>query len=621
MATLTDQAAADVNKQQIADNTALIIEELEKTATDIAALAEFTIDEQFDFDPIELSPLLMFGLKDHAQLYPKWYNQDPSAISYGNFSPSGKLVNTDIPTELTDELQEAPIDTDVPAFPTDINLPEALELEQNYTVPISPVVEDVLVPDAPPLDTVLVPVLNNVDIPDFYEPNIPLYEAELPVIPDDFASPANEFEFDGGATAFTSPEIEALETMLLDDLENGGYGIYHENEEDIFNREIDRETSLALSAEHELIDSYASRGFLIPNGVLMQQMKKLQQDTQSKITGINRDTAIQRADLVRATRLSTQENVISLSQVLSTYQGFAYERLLKAEQFAASYAIESFNAAVSVYNLNIELYDSNVRSFIAQVNAEVAKLEVNKVQLEAAQLAQSLNESTIALYNAQLSGLQISVNIFNSQLAGTKIRAEIQNDKLQKYRIEFDIYQAEIQVDITRIALQKAQIDNESARVEFYRAELAAYIAKLDSAKTQEGIYLARYDAEVRRKGIELEIYSKKEELYQTQLKQESDDVQMRLELYNGDNTQYDTRTTAYKAYINATIDQEGYNSREKQTDLNWAKMNEEIRQRALVNEITLETEVLRTRVDSIAKITNALSASVNYSDINVSEG
>jgi hypothetical protein len=620
MASLTTEQMNIDNKAQLDASAALVIEELEKTSGDIAKLAEFEIDTQFDFKPIEISPLLLFGLDVHAKQNPNYYDKFPATISYGDFAPSGKLVSTDIPEELTEALEEAPIDTDVPAFPTNINLPEALELEQNYSVPVAPVVEDVLVPDAPPLDTVPVPVLNNVEIPDFYEPNIPLYESELPVIPDDFASPANEFEFDGGAIAFTSPEIEALETMLLDDLENGGYGIYHEDEENIFNREIDRETSLALSAEHELIDSYASRGFLIPNGVLMQQMKKLQQETQSKITGINRDTAIQRADLVRATRLSTQENVISLSQVLSTYQGFAYERLLKAEQFAASYALESFQAAVDVYNLRIGLYDSNVRSFVAQVQAEVAKLEVNKVQLEAAQLAQSLNESTIALYNAQLNGLQISVNIFNSQLAGTKIRAEIQNDKLQKYRIEFDIYQAEIQVDITRIALQKAQIDNESARVDFYKAELAAYLAKLDASKTQESIYLARFDAELKRKAVELEVYSKKEELYQTQLKQELDDINARMNVYSNDNTFYADRTQAYQAYISATIEQEGYNSREKETDLNWLFKNEEIRQQALLNQINANNEVLKQRVDSVSAIADALGASISHSDIVVSE-
>lgn len=621
MASLTEAPDNVINKAHLDTAATDLKVELDLAADAISKLAQFEIEEQFEYSPIEIDQALYFGIKEHAHIDPAlWGIRNPSDnISFAGFSPNGELKPTDIPSDLTDTLEEAIIDSDVPAFPSDINLPEALELDQNYTKPTAPNVEVTVVPDAPADEVVNVPVLNDVVLPTLYEANIPLYEAALPVIPDDFASPANEFEFDGGATAFTSPEIEALEAILLDDLENGGYGVLHTDEEDIFNREVDRETSLAQAAEDELIDSFGSRGFLIPSGVLLDQIGKLQQATQNKITTINRDTAIQRADLVRATRAATQENVINLAQVLTTYQGFAYERLLKAKQFAASYSLDSFQASVNLYNLKVQVFESEITAFRSQIEAEIAKLEQNKSQLESARLAQDINEADIAIYNAQLNGVQINSNIYNSKVAAAKIRSEIQNDKLQKYQIEFEIYQAEIQVDVTRIALQQAQINNESARVEFYRAELASYVAKLDASKTQESIYLARFDASVKKKGIELENYTKKENLYTTQLQQEKDDINLRLELFNSESSAHDERTRAYTAYMDSRIAQNKFNVDQQGVDLNWTLKNEEFYQQSLQTKIGVETELLKVKILGITKMAEALSNSISHSDIVIS--
>ena len=638
MASLTSQTQADDNRSDLAQAVEETKIALDLMTERITKLADFEIDTQFDFEPHELGRNFKDQAETMADDAPVNFNSAKGEsfasvdsrdfIAYattgskGQFTPFNKVVALDIPVVDTDEIpdpEEASIDTDVPTAP-DL-APVTKVIVSTGTKPgTGPEITDPEVVDAPTDDLRNAPELKPIIIPELYDPNIPFFEAEVPVVPGSFAAPPNTFNFDGGSVDYSDTELVQLQTVLLDDLQNGGYGVFHTDEEAIFAREVDRETAVAQASEEEMFDSFAAKGFPIPTGVQIDMLAKLQQQTLNKISAINREVAIQRAGLVREGRSLAFSTTTGLTGPLSTYRGFAYERLLKAQQFTATYAIQVFEASIQIFNLQIELFNAHANEFRMKMEGEIAQLERNKVVLDKARAQQDINDAEIALYSAEAQVLAIEANIYNTKVQAAKTKADIQVIKLERYKLEFQIYTAELTAESTKVANYVAQVGANEADLKLFAIETSAFGTKLEAQKVQESIYLARFDADVKRKELEFVEYEAKITLLNTELKQEADSITFQIEKYTADSLASDTYRKTIQTSLDLLAKEQDFVSMEAQRDLSWLAKNEEMKQEALDKKTQLEIQLLQERVSSITGIMTALSASVSHTDIVVSQ-
>jgi hypothetical protein len=624
--TFTTQAEATENREELQRSTAEVKASLEASSARISELGDYSIDTNFDFSPQELG--IEFRARALTYGSTSFTSQTGNEVRFNTgagttqFTPANQMTQADVPNVSDiDDPAEAIIDIDVPEKPVLATVTPVVVT--GGTKPgIGPDIVEPEEVDAPTTVGPAVPILEGVVLPDLYSPNIPTFDTTVPEIPPSFAAPpVDTFTFNGGDPDYSDDQLAQLQTVLLDDLNNGGYGVYHTDEEAIFTREVDRETAAALAGEEELFDSFSARGFPLPTGAQIAQLKNLQQNTLNKISLINREVAIQRAGLVRDGRTLAFQTTVGLAGALSTYRGFYYERLLKAQQYAATYAIQALDAAISIYNLEVEYFNASATEFRLKLEAEIALLEQNKVILQKADAQQSINDSEISLYNAQFQALSIEAQIYNTKVAAAKTKSDIQISKLDRYKLEYQIYAAELDAESTKIANYVAQVGANEADVRLFATETSAYATKLEAQKSQEAIYLARFEADIKRKELEFNQYDAKMKLLEMELSQEADAIKFQLDKYNADTASLNAFTKSIDTGLDALAKEQEFISDEAERDLKWLQTNETIRQDALKNKTDLEVRLLKARVDSLAVMDQALAQSISHIDINPSAG
>jgi len=157
--------------------------------------------------------------------------------------------------------------------------------------------------------------------------------------------------------AYNSELLTTARGMLLSDLQNGGYGLDPRDEESLWNRAREREMQSSAASYLEFQRAIASRGFKVPSGAMIAGMQKIQQEARGKVSSINRDIAIKRADLYVQARQ------------------FAITTGLGVEQFLANYYTTFATREMEYIKLLVEANGISVRSWETIRSAEIKEAE------------------------------------------------------------------------------------------------------------------------------------------------------------------------------------------------------------------------------------------------------
>jgi hypothetical protein len=166
--------------------------------------------------------------------------------------------------------------------------------------------------------------------------------------------------------------IEAVKVKLLYDLEHGGYGIEPDDEAALWQRARDRETQGAIAVDEEVVRQYAEGGFMIPPGSLYHARARALQAAADKISSVNRDIALKRADLYVQNRQFTIQQSIAAQNVL-----IALHRAI-TEHVTALIAIWNANVVrykadletqIAFIKANVDIYEADIRAFSVTISA------------------------------------------------------------------------------------------------------------------------------------------------------------------------------------------------------------------------------------------------------------
>lgn len=177
--------------------------------------------------------------------------------------------------------------------------------------------------------------------------------------------------------------LDTISAKLNSDLVNGGYGIEPGDEALLWQRERDREAQNALAEHDEITRQFAQGGFSMPPGAMFDAQQRALQNGANKISSVNRDIAIKRADLYFNARKFAIEQGTTVERVLVELHRAITEQMqvmtaLYNSQIAKYRA--DIEGGMEVIRSNVLIYSAEVQAFSATANAiaEAYKLKLNE---------------------------------------------------------------------------------------------------------------------------------------------------------------------------------------------------------------------------------------------------
>jgi hypothetical protein len=364
----------------------------------------------------------------------------------------------------------------------DATLPDAPTGAPEFTAPVIPDKPAVALPDLPTFNPVTIPSPPNIEIPTWSE--------TAPV--DDLLLPTHEFTW--SETVYTSELLDTAKGIIQHDLENGGYGLDPRDETALWERARDREMKNADAAMQQFQRSMAARGFSIPPGAYQAGVMQLQQDARAKVSDLNRDISLKRADLYVQNRQFMLTTGLQAEQFLIAYHAGLAERALNAAKYVFEAGTVLYDMQVKRFNARLQLYQITAQVYESQIRAALGRAEIYRAEIEAARLTVSMNESVVELYRAQLAGIESVINIYRTEMEAANVHASIEKLRLEAFRERVDAYAAQVRAKSEEFGMYEAAVRGELAKVDVYRNEVQAFDARVNAARTQKEIH--RIDAQ-----------------------------------------------------------------------------------------------------------------------------
>lgn len=271
--------------------------------------------------------------------------------------------------------------------------------------------------------------------------------------------PAPTASFSYTDPGYSSAMRDTLIQKLMYDMVYGGYGIDTADEVALWNRERDREALLAQANIEELKRQAAATAFPMPQGALYAALQRARQDLMGKLSSVNRDIGLKRADLYVLNRQATLDRVLKTEEQSQALYNAIQARTLEVAKVQVQMAIALFEAG-------IKYFEGQLRSILAQIEAKV-----------------SAEKMKVELYAADVQAYAAYVNAIAQQA-----RVTVENSKLITDRDKTTYFG---RVELVKFRLQQLIATIENAKsintwgVDFFRTGLGAAMSGINGLAVQ----------------------------------------------------------------------------------------------------------------------------------------
>ena len=296
---------------------------------------------------------------------------------------------------------------------------------------------------------------------------------------------------------YSSEFMSALQALLKGRL-LGGSGIAPEVEQKIWDRGRARLSEAANANIAEVLQNAEARGFAMPPGAVMAQIREAQKTALDKQAELTLDIAIKQADLEQANVKHAIEQGVQLESQLLQHANNMEQRAFEAARYLAQNAVEVYNSLVTQYRAGLEKYNTMVGAYKTMVDAERAKIENYRAEIEAESLKATINKTMIEEYRAQIEARTAVVALYGQELEAAKVHMDFERLRLSAYSERVQAYVAEVNAEGAKAEVFKAQLQSNQQLVDQYRAEVEAYSTRMEVASTQARTRADVYDAQMR---------------------------------------------------------------------------------------------------------------------------
>lgn len=369
--------------------------------------------------------------------------QGLQTMTLSSFSPTMPVWGLPIDIQPIDLnlIGEMPTMGDLPSDPGDTPVP---------AYPESPIRPSITLPTAP--------TLHDFTIPDVPEIGIPVFSAILPV--DTSVVPGVHIEAGSG---YDSSLLDALRATLENRIENGGTGLSASVEDAIWQREHEREELAMQDAMDKVAETWAAKGFSLPDGCLAEQFTQIHTEYMNKRLDRSRDIAIKQAELEQANVLKAIEEAGKLEHVLMTFAMDGFSLAFECSKAVAQASIDVFKSELEKYNIGVQAYRTQCEAYKIIVEGEIAKCEAFKVRIEGLKAIAMLDESMVKAYEAQIKACTTLVEMYKTDVQANMALIEAEKVKMEVFKVSVDAYLGKTNAIIEEY---KGQIEGKKAYIQ-----------------------------------------------------------------------------------------------------------------------------------------------------------
>lgn len=199
---------------------------------------------------------------------------------------------------------------------------------------------------------------------------------------------------------------------LLDIFNNGGTGLNSDVEAAIFARALARKELKDSTLYTEAEDYFASRGWVLPPGVLSGRLLEIQKEIYRENGQLNYEVMIKQAELADQNTRHNLEQAIQLETLTRTYYIQNELKDLEISKTISLTMFQEFSTKVEAGKLSIQLYEADIQNMIAlidaQVKAYIGKVEAYRTQADA---YKSTVTAKTAVYETEANVIKIDSDI------------------------------------------------------------------------------------------------------------------------------------------------------------------------------------------------------------------
>lgn len=551
-----------------ADRLATFQSELTRNivTTGNSMLAAYIATKDADFysvgDAPVLGPQLTYmdpALFDAAKERPVTAQRD--AISFATLDNAiGQLAALQPPEAPTLATPQSDVPELVAVAPA-IVLPTAPSADVGAAPGGAPSLETPTTPDAPNVVIPTVPTLEDLRLPEPPSFTVPEWNAVAPQ--NLLSAPTAVFAYvDPG---YVSELHDPLVQKLLNDLQDGTYGIEPAVEDALWMRARDRAAQAGRSAADEAIRRAAGMSFAMPQGSLFELAQQAEDKATDALTEANRDIALKRADLYVEGRKFTIQQVQSYEKIRIDLYSATQERALNYAKAIVDTGIAIYDAGVRNFSAQLQAYQTEAQVFASRVQAELSKAQIFRTQVEAEAQRMAFNRAKIEAYQAQLQGINTTVELYKSRIAAAKLFMDLQGQRLDLFRGQVQAYAERVRAKEAEFGIYKAQIGGQLASIDVFKAQIDAHNAQLAGSEARARIQLQGNESL-------LQAYRAASQLYTSQLDSAAKQLSARLDEAKTRGSLYSADIDAYRAFTSSAMDSARVHTDLSRYNLDWNK-------------------------------------------------
>ena len=286
-------------------------------------------------------------------------------------------------------------------------------------------------------------------------PEAPAFSFDVPAaitLPvDDLTAPSSLFAFAEGE--YDRILLDPLQSKLLADLQNGGYGIDTTDEDALFDRARDREVLAALTRIEEAGRTMAARGFPLPPGELSIHIDRAYQEMQDKVSGVSREIFVNSAARFVENRKFTITEVREIERITVTHYNAIQERAVNVSRATAELGVLVYNQLVARFKARLDAtkIESDEQFQRLQITAERAKVFIDNFRVQVLAYEADLRR--------QVEPLKLQVDLYQADVAANRNLTDglVARAQLQQKVIDATIQQ-NISISGLNIELAKAKL-------------------------------------------------------------------------------------------------------------------------------------------------------------------
>jgi hypothetical protein len=371
---------------------------------------------------------------------------------------------------------------------------------------------------------------------------IPTFDATLPV--DTLVAPTATFQW--AEVAYQSSLLDAATAKLMDDLENGGYGIEPADEAALWDRARAREVEAAQGQVEEIFRLAAARGWSQPPGDTLVAAQRAMQESADKVSSFSRDIALKRSEMYVENRKFTITEVRGFETVLINYHNAVMERSLNAAKAVVELGISIFNATVQRFNASLEAYKAESVAFEQRVRAVLSQAEIYRTTMEGKRIELDSQRAQVEIYRGQLAGVQAVSDLYRSRVEARRVLSEIQRLKIEGFRAQVEGYVASVQARQAQAQIYTSTVQGQTARVQAFEAQARAFSAQADGARARSDALVGKARADAERVNALVRAYEAKVSAFRARFDAIAEQIRALISRYGVDAQVFATRGNVY---------------------------------------------------------------------------